>query len=100
MRISPFNVRDLIVVERLHRCVHARNVIYANSDSSKKVTVTVDEYATASDTSLAYHEAVVKSKAVPGFEVIPADNLGQNAFVGTVTQGGETLSALAHYTAC
>jgi len=99
MRISPFNVRDLIVVERLHRCVHARNVIYANSDSSKKVTVTVDD-ATASDAASAYQEAVVKSKAVPGFEVIPADNLGQNAFVGTVTQGGETLSALAHYTAC
>ena len=99
MRISPFNVRDLIVVERLHRCVHARNVIYANSDSSKKVTVTVDD-ATARDSSSAYQEAVVKSKAVPGFEGIPADNLGQNAFVGTVTQGGETLSALAHYTAC
>ncbi len=67
-----------------------RSVIYANSDSSKKVMVTVDEYATASDASSAYHEAVVKSKALPGFKAIPADNLGQNAFIGTVTQGGET----------
>ena len=34
--------------------------------------------------------AVVKSKAVPGFEEIPADNLGQNSFIGTVTQRGQT----------
>lgn len=32
----------------------------------------------------------MKSKAVPGFEEIPADNLGENAFIGKVTQGGET----------
>jgi hypothetical protein len=67
-----------------------RSVIYANSDSSKKVTITVDEYATASDASSAYQEAVTKSKTVPGFKPVPAENLGQNAFVGTVTQGGET----------
>jgi hypothetical protein len=67
-----------------------RSVIYANSDSSKKVTVTVDEYPTASDASSAYQEAVAKSKTVPGFKPVPAENLGQNAFVGTVTQGGET----------
>ena len=67
-----------------------RSVIYANSDSSKKVTITVDEYPTASDASSAYEEAVAKSKTVPGFKPISAENLGQNAFVGTVTQGGET----------
>ena len=67
-----------------------RSVIYANSDSSKKVTITVDEYSTASDASSAYQEAVAKSKTVPGFKPVPAENLGQNAFVGTVTQGGET----------
>src|SRR6476469_721841 len=39
-----------------------RSVICANSDSSKKVTMTVDGYATASDASSAYQEAVVKSK--------------------------------------
>jgi hypothetical protein len=67
-----------------------RSVIYANGDSSKKVTITVDEYSTASDASSAYQEAVAKSKTVPGFKPVPAENLGQNAFVGTVTQGGET----------
>jgi hypothetical protein len=67
-----------------------RSVIYANSDSSKKVTITVDEYSTANDASSAYQEAVTKSKTVPGFKPVPAANLGQNRFVGTVTQGGET----------
>jgi len=67
-----------------------RSVIYANSDSSKNVTMTVDQYASSSDASSAYQEAVQKSKTVPGFKPIPAENLGQNAFIGTVTQGGET----------
>jgi hypothetical protein len=67
-----------------------RSVIYANSDSSKKVTITVDQYASSRDASSAYQEAVRKSKTVPGFKPIPAENLGQNAFIGTVTQGGET----------
>jgi hypothetical protein len=43
-----------------------RSVIYANSDSSKKLTITVDQYPTASDASSAYQEAVAKSKTVPG----------------------------------
>jgi hypothetical protein len=67
-----------------------RSVICADSDSSKKVTITVDQYQTASDTSSAYQEAVAKSKSVPGFRPVTTNNLGQNAFVGTVTQGRET----------
>jgi hypothetical protein len=67
-----------------------RSVIYSNSDSSKKVTISVDQYASATDASSAYQEAVQKSKTVPGFRPISAENLGQNAFIGTVTQGGET----------
>ena len=67
-----------------------RSVIYANSDSSKKVTITVDQYASSSDASSAYQEAVAKSRTVPGFKPVSAENLGPNVFVGTVTQGGET----------
>jgi hypothetical protein len=67
-----------------------RSVIYANSDSSKKVTITVDQYVSSSDASSAYQEAVQKSKTVPGFKPVSASNLGQNAFIGTVTQGEET----------
>jgi len=79
--------RNLTAVDNANA---TRSVIYANSDSSKKVTITVDEYATASDASSAYQQAVAKSKSVPGFKPVPAENLGKNAFVGTVTQGGET----------
>ena len=43
-----------------------RSVIYANNDSSKKVTITVDHYASSSEASSAYQEAVQKSKIVPG----------------------------------
>jgi hypothetical protein len=66
------------------------SVIYANSDSSKKVTITVDQYASLTDASSAYQEAVQKSKTVPGFKPVSASDLGQNAFIGTVTQGDET----------
>jgi hypothetical protein len=67
-----------------------RSVIYTNSDSSKKVTITVDQYASPTDASSAYQEAVQKSKIVPGFKPVFASDLGQNAFIGTVTQGDET----------
>ena len=67
-----------------------RSVIYTNSDNSKKVTITVDRYGTSSDALSAYQEAVQKSKVVPGFKTLSAANLGQNAFIGTVTQGEET----------
>jgi hypothetical protein len=67
-----------------------RSVIYANSDSSKKVTISVDRYASSSEASSAYQEAVQKSKIVPAFKPVSAPNLGQNAFIGTVTQGEET----------
>ena len=67
-----------------------RSVIYANSNGSKKVTITVDQYVSSSDASSAYEEAVQRSKAVPGFTPISAPNLGQNAFMATVTRGEET----------
>lgn len=67
-----------------------RSVIYVNSESSKKVTITVDQYVSSNEASSAYQEAVQKSKTVPGFKPIAAPNLGANAFIGTVTQGEET----------
>ena len=67
-----------------------RRVIYTNSDKSKKVTISVDQYSTSSEASSAYEAAVQKSKVVPGFKPLPATSLGSHAFIGTVTQGGET----------
>jgi hypothetical protein len=70
--------------------IATRSVIYANKDTSKKVTITVDQYASASDASSAFQEAVQKSKTVAGFKPVTAANLGQDAFIGSVTQDGET----------
>ena len=67
-----------------------RSVIYVNSDSSKKVTITVDQYMSSNEASSAYQEAVQKSKTVPGFKPVAAQDLGANAFIGSVTQGQET----------
>src|SRR4029077_6916086 len=67
-----------------------RSVIYTNSDGSKKITITIDQYANSSDASSAYQEAVQKSKTVRGFKPISTPDLGGHAFIGTVTQGTET----------
>jgi hypothetical protein len=67
-----------------------RSVIYATSDGSKKVTITVDQYGSASDASSAYQEAVQKSEEVPGFTPLPPPIVGQQAFAGIVTMGAET----------
>ena len=70
--------------------IATRSVIYANKDTSKKVTITVDQYASASDASSAFQNAVQKSRTVAGFKPVTAANLGQDAFIGSVTQDGET----------
>jgi len=67
-----------------------RSVIYTNSNGSKKMTITVDQYANSSDASSAYQEAVQKSKTVPGFKTISTPDLGRHAFIGTVTERAET----------
>jgi Beta-lactamase len=62
-----------------------RSVVYANSDNSKKVTISVDQYASPGDALGAYEEAVQKSRSVPGFNPIAAPNLGPHTFMGSVT---------------
>ncbi len=68
----------------------ARSVIYATTDGTKKVTLTVDQYANAGDAALGYEIAFEKSKRVPGFNPISVPNIGQQTSDGTVTQGAET----------
>ena len=53
-----------------------RSVIYANDDNSKKVTITVDQYESATDASSAYEQAVEKSK-IPGFKPVSVSSVGQ-----------------------
>jgi hypothetical protein len=67
-----------------------RMVIYETGDGSKKVTITVDQYASSSDASSAYEQAVQESQSVSGFEPVPVPTLGQQTFAGTTTMGAET----------
>jgi len=70
--------------------IATRSVIYANNDNSKRATITADQYASASDASSAFQEAVQKSKTVAGFKPVNEKNLGRETFIGSVTQEGET----------
>jgi hypothetical protein len=67
-----------------------RMVIYANADQSKKVTVSVDQYASDADATAAFDDAAARSKEVEGFSPLPAPDIGDKASAGTVTQGDET----------
>ena len=47
--------------------VASRSVVFVSADGKKKVTLSVDQYASASDAASAYQTAVQGSKAAPGF---------------------------------
>ena len=67
-----------------------RQAIYANGDGSKKITLSVDQYASASDASSGYRQAVQGSQSAPGAKPAPPpSDLGQQAFAGTSQVGTE-----------
>lgn len=66
-----------------------RGAIYTTRDGRRRVTVTLDRYATRSAALSAYEDAVRKSK-IPGFKRINAPRIGERSFAGTVTRGAET----------
>jgi hypothetical protein len=85
-RFFPEVTREASTGQNLTAVANAKatlSVVYANSDSSSKVTITVDQYPTASDASSAYPEAVTRTKNVSGFRPISADNLDPNALAKT-----------------
>ena len=69
--------------------VASRSVVFTSADGKKKVTVSLDQYASASDAAAAYQTAVEGSKAAPGFKPATAPDLGQEAFAGTSQVGAE-----------
>ena len=69
--------------------IASRSVVFVSADGKKKVTVSVDQYASASDAASAYQTAVQGSKAAPGFNPAAAPSLGQEAFAGTSQIGAE-----------
>jgi hypothetical protein len=69
--------------------IASRSVVFSSADGKKKVTVSVDQYASASDAAAAYQAAVQGSKVAPGFKPAATPNLGQEAFAGTSQVGAE-----------
>ena len=69
--------------------IASRSVVFASADGKKKVTLSVDQYASASDAAAAYQTAVQGSKAAPGFKPVVSPKLGQEAFAGTSQVGAE-----------
>ena len=79
--------------------IASRSVVFSSADGKKKVTLSVDQYASASDAAAAYQTAVQGSKAAPGFKPAASPNLGQEAFAGTSQVGTEMHFGLGHATA-
>ena len=69
--------------------IASRSVVFASADGEQKVTLSVDQYASATDAAAAYQTAVQGSKAAPGFKPVVSPNLGQEAFAGTSRVGAE-----------
>jgi hypothetical protein len=65
------------------------SVIYTSADGSKKVTLSIDQYASADDAAAAYQTAVQGSVTAPGFKPAASPNLGQEAFAGSSQVGDE-----------
>ena len=69
----------------------SRIVTYATADGSQRVVISVDQYPSSEEASSAYREALQKSKEVPGaVKGETVSDLGEEAFIGVVTQGAET----------
>lgn len=65
------------------------SVVFTSADETKKVTLSVDQYASADEATAAYNTAVEGSKEAPGFEPAETPSLGQAAFAGTSQVGDE-----------
>jgi hypothetical protein len=75
--------------ETCRRPIASRSVVFASADGKKKVTVSVDQYASVSAASAAFQTAVQGSKAAPGFKPAASPDLGQEAFAGTSQVGAK-----------
>lgn len=69
--------------------VAAISVVFTSADGTKKVTLSVDQYASAGDAAAAYQTAVDGSLTAPGFQPAAAPDLGEEAFAGSSQVGDE-----------
>jgi hypothetical protein len=75
---------------RIGKPAASRSVVYESADGKKKVTLSIDRYASESEAASAYQTAVEGSKTAPGFKPAASPELGQEAFAGT-SQVGEDM---------
>ena len=69
--------------------IASRSVVFTSADGKKKVTLSVDQYVSASDAAATYHTAVQGSVTAPGFKPAATPNIGEEAFAGTSQVGKE-----------
>ena len=67
-----------------------RSVTYASDDGSQRVVISVDQYQSSEDASSVFQQAVQGSREAPGGAGETVSGLGEEAFIGTSAQGGET----------
>ena len=65
------------------------SVVFTSADGTKKVTVSVDQYADNTDATAAFQISVEGSKSAPGFKPAPPLPLGQEALAGMSQVGAE-----------
>jgi len=65
------------------------SVVFTSPDGKKKVTLSVDQYASADDAAAAFKTAVEGSKDAPGFKPSDAPAIGEEAFAGKSQVGSE-----------
>ena len=65
------------------------SVVFTSTDGTKKVTVSVDQYADNNDAAAAFQIAAEGSKSAPGFKPAPAPPLGEEALAGLSQVGAE-----------
>jgi hypothetical protein len=73
--------------------IASRSAVFASADGRKKVTLSVDQYGSASDAAAAYQMAVQGSIAAPGFESARSPSLGQEALG---TRDGRLIMSATH----
>lgn len=65
------------------------SVIFTSSDGTKKVTLSVDQYASNEEAAEAFNSAIEGSKVAPGFKPAESPDLGKAAFAGSSQVGDE-----------
>ena len=79
--------------------IASRSVVFASADGKKKVTLSVDQYASASDAAAAYQTAVQGSQAAPGFKPASSPNLGRRRSPALRRSAPRRTSVSGHATA-